>query len=75
MTATAFLILHTGRSHTQGSCADGYLVVEPGWDGGAALPDAQEARCAPALPFPLYVTATAVVVCLLGLSVGCLEVS
>eukprot|EP01045_Picozoa_sp_COSAG04_P023083 COSAG04_NODE_2692_length_3724_cov_2.689379_2_plen_47_part_00 len=23
----AFLILHTGRSHTQGSCADGYLVV------------------------------------------------
>ena len=46
VTATAFLILHTGRSHTQGSCADGYLVVEPGWDGGAALPDAQEARCA-----------------------------
>ena len=59
VTATAFLILHTGRSHTQGSCADGYLVVEPGWDGGAALPDAQEARCA--LPCPL-------------LSVGCLGV-
>eukprot|EP01052_Picozoa_sp_SAG31_P040730 SAG31_NODE_5975_length_2230_cov_1.133271_1_plen_551_part_10 len=37
VTVIAFFIADDGRAYSRGSCADGYVLIDPGWHGGAAV--------------------------------------